>query len=90
MPSYVSVDLYEKHKDTILSLTNARQRYEPGRGLRGLTDKEIAERLGISQEEATEIRCIAELDLAESSRYFEADAWKEERREKADGGQKGP
>jgi hypothetical protein len=75
MPFPVSPDLYRQHKDQILALTNARQRYEPGKHLRGLTDAEIGERLGITAAEATEIRCIAELDLIESRRFFEAEEW---------------
>jgi hypothetical protein len=80
MPFPISPDLYRQHKDQVLALTNARQRYEPGKNLRGLTDAEIAHRLGITTEEATEIRCIAEVDLADADRFFEADDWKEGRR----------
>lgn len=80
MPFTISPDLYRQHKDQVLALTNARQRYEPGKKLRGLTDAEIAQKLGITTEEATEIRCIAEVDLADADRFFEADGWKESRR----------
>lgn len=83
MPFPISPDLYRKHRDAVLSLTNAKQRYEPGRNLRGLTDAEIAEKLGITPEEATEIRCIAELEAADAECFFEADAWKELAFEKA-------
>lgn len=83
MPFSISPDLYHQHKDQVLALTNARQRYEPGKDLRGLTDAEIAEKLGITPEEATEIRCIAEVDLADADRFFEADAWKEGRRDRS-------
>lgn len=79
MPFPISSDLYRRYKDQVLSLTNARQRHEPGRNIRGLTDEEIATRLGITPAEATEIRCIAELDLIEAGRFFEADDWKEGR-----------
>jgi hypothetical protein len=79
MPFPVSAELYQQHKDQVLALTNAVQRYEPGKHLRGLTDAEIGARLGITAAQATEIRCIAELDLIESARYFEADDWKQER-----------
>lgn len=80
MPFSISPDLYNEFKDRVLALTNARQRYEPEKRLRGLTDAEIAERLGITPADATEIRCIAEVDLADAARYFEADGWKEGRR----------
>ncbi len=80
MPFSISASLYREFKDRVLALTNARQRHEPGKAIRGLTDEEIAKTLGISTAEATEIRCIAELDLMDPARFFEADEWKEERR----------
>lgn len=79
MPDYVSPELYRRHREAVLAYTNARQRFADGQVVRGLSDVEIAGKLGITPEEAQEIRCIAELDLAESGRWFEADAWKEER-----------
>ena len=79
MPLPIAPELYHKHKDQVLALTNARQRYEPRKHLRGLTDAEIGATLGITAAEATEIRCIAELDLIDSQRFFEADEWKEDR-----------
>ena len=79
MPSPIAPELYQQHKDKVLALTNARQRYEPGKHLRGLTDAEIGATLGITAAEATEIRCIAELDLIDSQRFFEADDWKQDR-----------
>jgi hypothetical protein len=85
MPFFVSPELYRRHRDEVIALTTARQRHEPGRNLRGLTDAEIAEKLRITPEEVTEIRCIAELDLLEADRFFEADAWKEARFAEAHG-----
>jgi hypothetical protein len=79
MPFPVSAALYQRHKDQIIALTNARQRYEPGKHLRGLTDVEIGAQLGITAAEATEIRCIAELEQMESARFFAADEWKQGR-----------
>lgn len=78
MPLLISLKLYRRFKDRIMSYTNSRQKYEPGRRSRGLSDVEIAEKLGIRGEEVTEIRCIAELDVIETSRFFEADGWKQE------------
>lgn len=80
MPFSISPDLYNEFEARVLTLTNARQRYEPGKHLRGLTDAEIAAELGITPAEATEIRCIAEVDLADAARFFEADEWKEGRK----------
>jgi hypothetical protein len=78
MTMIISPELYEKFKDEILRYTNARQRYEPGKPQRGLSDAEIAEKLGISIPEVTEIRCIAELDVIDTSRFLDADGWKQE------------
>ena len=79
----ISPELYNRFKNEILSHTNARQRYEPGKPLRGLSDVEIAEKLGITIEEATELRCIAEIEIIETSRFYEADEWKQERFDQA-------
>lgn len=79
MTTIISPELYERFKDEILRYTNHNQRYEPGKGLRALTDAEIAEKLGITTQEATEIRCIAELDAIATSRFLDADGWKQER-----------
>jgi hypothetical protein len=78
MTPYVSPELYRRYAKTVLEHTNARQRVENGRVVRGLSDAEIAEILGLRIEEARDIRCIAELDLPESGLWFEADRWKEE------------
>ena len=58
----ISPKLYQKYKDQVLDQSNARQRYEASANLRGLTDKEIAEKLGLSEDEVTEIRILAELE----------------------------
>jgi hypothetical protein len=79
MPRFVSMDLYHQHKDEVWKLTNARQRYEPGEAHRGMTDKEIAERLRLTVEEATEIRCIAEREMIPLPNYLDADTIKEKR-----------
>ena len=52
-------ELYRKHKDEVLRLSNSFQRI----GQRGLSDREIAERLGLAERVVTEIRCVAERDL---------------------------
>jgi hypothetical protein len=52
-------DLYQRHKDEVLRLSNSFQRI----GTRGLSDREIAERLGLDERVVTEIRCVAERDL---------------------------
>lgn len=52
-------DVYHRHKDEVLQLSNSFQRI----GKRGLSDREIGERLGLAEKVVTEIRCVAERDL---------------------------
>lgn len=79
MPRFVSMELYERYKDRVWNLTNARQRFVPGKEHRGLTDAEIASRLGLGVEEVTEIRCIAEKEKIPLENYLDADDTKERR-----------
>jgi DNA-directed RNA polymerase sigma subunit (sigma70/sigma32) len=71
--------MYNRYKDKVWELTNAKQRYEPGKAHRGLSDKEIAERLKLTIEEVTEIRCIAENEMISLENYLEAEKVKEKR-----------
>jgi hypothetical protein len=52
-------EVYRRHKDEVLRLSNSFQKI----GARGLSDREIAERLGLEERVVTEIRCVAERDL---------------------------
>ena len=79
MPKFINPDLYHRYKDEVWKLTNARQRYEPGKVHRGLTDREIAERLGLNAEQVTEIRCIAENEMISLEKYLDAEGTKERR-----------
>lgn len=79
MPRFVSMDLYNRYKNDVWKLTNAKQRFEPGRAQRGLTDKEIASQLGLAEEEVTEIRCIAENEKIPLEAYLDAEDTKEKR-----------
>ena len=79
MPRFVSMNLYERYKDAVWDLTNVRQRYEPGRKHRGLTDEEIASKLGLRVDDVTEIRCIAENEKIPLEAYLDAEGIKEER-----------
>lgn len=51
-------EVYRRHRDEVLALSNSLQRI----GQRGLSDREIAERLGLDERLVTEIRCVAERD----------------------------
>jgi hypothetical protein len=82
MSEFLSPKLYAKRKAQVLRLTNATQRMEKGKPHRGYTDAEIAQRFGITEREAADLRTIAELDAVEVSRFLDADAWKQERLER--------
>jgi DNA-directed RNA polymerase sigma subunit (sigma70/sigma32) len=71
--------VYKRCKDEVWKLTNAKQRLEPGKKHRGLTDEEIASKLGLTVEEVIEIRCIAENDNISLEAYLDADNTKEKR-----------
>ena len=85
MSKFVNMDLYNRYKDEILILTNARQRFEPHASHRGLTDREIASRLGLSAADVTEIRCIAEIEMISLENYLDANDIKELRYKRAPG-----
>jgi DNA-directed RNA polymerase sigma subunit (sigma70/sigma32) len=72
------MDLYNRYKDEIWKLTNAKQRFEPQISHRGLTDREIASQLGLTVAEVTEIRCIAENEMISLEKYLDADDTKEQ------------
>jgi len=50
--------IYRQYREQVLALCNSFQRI----GQRGLSDREIAERLGLEERVVTEIRCVAERD----------------------------
>ena len=75
----VAPGLYERYREAVLSYSNGVQRIEDGLVRRGLSDDEIAEKLGLTVAEVEEIRCVAEIDLAELSWWDEAESFKQER-----------
>ena len=79
MPRFVSMDLYNRFKDDVWRLTNHKQRYKDGKAIRGLTDHEIAQRLGLRLEDVIEIRTIAENEKIPLEAYLDADRVKEKR-----------
>jgi hypothetical protein len=52
-------EVYRQHRDEVLRLSNSFQRI----GQRGLSDREIAARLGLDERTVTEIRCVVERDV---------------------------
>jgi DNA-directed RNA polymerase specialized sigma subunit len=79
MPKTVSPEVYRRHGRQVWECTNRVQRFVPGEPNRGLTDKEIASRLGLSLQEVIEIRSIAEHDFIPLEAYLEAEKTKESR-----------
>ena len=64
---FIDPEKYRKYRDEILALTNSVQvdinEFLPGgTRKRGLSDQEIAEKLGLTQDEVREIRCVGERD----------------------------
>ena len=51
-------DVYTRWKDEVLKLSNSFQRIDRP----GLSDKQIAAKLGLDERTVTEIRCVAERD----------------------------
>ena len=82
MSKHVSPELYNKYKRRILEMSPAIQYYE-GRVARrqssSLSDREIADRLGLDVDDVTEIRCIAEVDLLPADTWIQSANWKREK-----------
>lgn len=76
MSNEVSAELYRKHSEQVLSLTTAHQRMEGQRVVGTFTDREIAQRLGLSEERVREIRCLAEMDGIDMDWFAEAEEFK--------------
>lgn len=64
---FVEPEIYEKHREEVLRLSDSvqvdfQEHLPPDRRRRGLSDREIAERLGLDERTVTEIRVVAERD----------------------------
>ncbi len=73
-------DLYRRYKDEVLQLSNAFQhniKIDLTNRKRGLSDQEIAQRLGLDAPTVSEIRCIAERDCYDLDEWQRAIAFKE-------------
>ena len=71
---FIDPEIYKQHKDEILKLSNSFQiniheHLAPGERHRGLSDREIGEKLGLDERVVREIRCVAERD------YYDIDEW---------------
>ncbi len=79
---FVDPETYKKYKDEILELSHAVQinfqEHLPADKRRpGLSDKQIAEKLGIEENVVREIRCVAERDKYSLDEFEEAIRFKE-------------
>ena len=73
MVHVVNPEMYKKYKEKVLGLSNAIQE-----GERGLSVREIADKLGLKLEDVKEILSVAEKDVP-LSWYEDAERFKEER-----------
>ena len=80
---FVDPEIYKKYKDEVIALSNSIQidinehlPREQRKG--GMTDKQIAEKLGLEEHVAREIRIVAERD------YYPIDEWQDAIAFKAD------
>jgi ribosome-binding protein aMBF1 (putative translation factor) len=83
MDKYLDPEIYNKYKQQVLDMSLAVQYYvgvEQQRESSCLSDGEIAQRLGLSVQEVSEIRTIAENDLMPADTWMKSD---EEKRRKA-------
>lgn len=82
MPKHVSVTLYNKYKQQVLEMSLAIQYYEGTAAKRqtsSLSDREIAEKLCLDEDDVTEIRCIAEIDLLPPDTWLKSANWKQKK-----------
>ena len=71
---FVEPEIYRQHKDEVLRLSdstqvNFQEHLPPDRRGRGLSDHEIAEKLGLDERTVREIRVVAERDV------YDIDEW---------------
>ena len=73
---FVDPETYRKYKDEVLALSHAvqinfQEHLPPEKRQPGLSDKQIAEKLGLEEHVVREIRCVAERDK------YSLDEWEE-------------
>ena len=71
---YLDPEIYRKYRERVLELSNSIQvdineHLPAGERRRGLSDREIADRLQLEERIVTEIRCVGERD------YYGLDEW---------------
>ena len=71
---FVEPEIYRQHKDEVLRLSdstqvNFQEHLPPDKRQRGLSDREIADKLGLDERTVREIRVVAERDV------YDIDEW---------------
>ena len=79
---FVDPDTYNKYKDEVLELSHAvqvnfQEQLPADKRQPGLSDKQIAEKLGLELQVVREIRCVAERDKYSLDEFEEAIRFKE-------------
>ncbi len=79
---FVDPETYEKYKDDVLEMSHAvqinfQEQLPTDKRQPGLSDKQIAEKLGIEEKVVREIRCVAERDKYSLDEFEEAIRFKE-------------
>ena len=79
---FVDPDIYKKYKDEVLELShgiqvNFQEHLPADKRQPGLSDKQIAEKLGLEEKVVREIRCVAERDRYPLDEFEEAIRFKD-------------
>ncbi len=79
---FIDPQTYEKYKDDILDLSHAvqinfQEQLPADKRQPGLSDKQIAEKLGLEERAVREIRCVAERDKYPLEEFEEAIRFKD-------------
>lgn len=79
---FVDPDTYRKYKDEVLELSHAvqinfQEQLPADKRQPGLSDRQIAEKLGLEEKVVREIRCVAERDKYPLDEFEEAIRFKE-------------
>ena len=79
---FVEPEIYRQHKDEVLRLSdstqiNFQEFLPPEKRQRGLSDQEIAERIGLDERTVREIRVVAERDVYDLEEWGKAIEFKD-------------
>ena len=79
---FVDPEIYKQYKDEVLRLSdsvqiNFQEQLPPAERRRGLSDREIAEKLGLDERTVREIRVVAERDTYDLSEWEKAIEFKD-------------